>query len=146
MTGTPVWNSWMAMRQRCHYPQDINYKNYGARGIRVCNRWMNSFESFYSDMGDRPDGTSLDRINNDGNYEPGNCAWATKPEQGTNQRTNRFIEHDGQRLTLMQWSRQTGLSKHTISMRIKKGWSIDKALTTPLHATRFGNQNARKPK
>jgi hypothetical protein len=135
----------MAMRQRCHYPASISYRNYGARGIKVCDRWINSFENFYADMGDRPEGTSLERIDNDRDYEPGNCAWATKPEQGTNQRTNRFIEHAGQRLTLMQWSRLTGLSKHTIYRRLKIGWPVDKALTTPLHATRLGNQNARKP-
>ena len=146
MSYTPVWHSWMAMRQRCHYPNDINYKNYGARGIHVCERWMNSFENFYSDMGDRPQGMSLDRIDNDGDYCAENCKWSTKPEQGTNQRTNRFIEHAGESLTLMQWSRRTGLSKHTIWRRLEKGWSVEKTLTTPPHATRKGQLNASKLK
>ena len=146
MSYAPVWHSWTAMRQRCHYPNDINYKNYGARGIHVCERWMNSFENFYSDMGDRPQGMSLDRIDNDGDYCAENCKWSTKPEQGINQRTNRLIEYDGERLTLMQWSRRTGLSKHTISRRLKSGWSVEKTLTTPLHATRKGQLNASKLK
>ena len=90
------------MRQRCHYPGDIGYKNYGGRGIKVCSRWMNSFESFYEDMGDRPEGTSLERIDNDADYSPENCKWATTPEQGTNQRTNRLITHNGETLTMMQ--------------------------------------------
>lgn len=144
MYGTPSWKSWAAMRQRCHYEKDISFHNYGGRGIKVCDRWMNSFENFYEDMGERPEGKSLDRVDNDGDYCPENCIWATKEEQGVNQRTNRIIEHDGERLTLMQWSRRTGLSKHTISRRIRLGWSVEKTLTTPLHATRFGNKNASK--
>jgi hypothetical protein len=144
MTDTPEWKSWVSMRQRCHYPASIGYKNYGARGIRVCDRWMNSFENFYADMGDRPGGTSLERIDNDGDYCPENCTWATAPEQGANQRTNRFLEYDGKRLTVMQWSRLTGLSKHVISRRIKKGWPVEKALATPLHATRSQLLNSAK--
>ena len=144
MSYTPEWHSWMAMRQRCHYPSSINYPNYGGRGIKVCDRWMNSFEAFYKDMGPRPEGMSLERVDNDKDYSPDNCTWATTPEQGTNQRTNRLITHDGETLTMMQWSRRTGLSKHVIYRRLKKGWSIEKTLTTPLHATRIGNQNARK--
>ena len=105
---------------------------------------MNSFEAFYEDMGRRPEGMSLERVDNDKDYSPDNCIWATTPEQGTNQRTNRRITHDGETLTMMQWSRRTGLSKHVIYRRLKKGWSIEKTLTTPLHATRIGNQNARK--
>ena len=144
MTNTPTWVSWVSMRQRCHYAEDISYKNYGARGIKVCERWMNSFENFYADMGARPDGTSLDRRDNEGNYEPTNCFWATKEEQGANQRTNRVLEHDGKRLTLTQWSRLTGLSKHTISRRIKLGWALEKTLTTPLHKTRKEQLNSAK--
>jgi len=134
----------MAMRQRCHYPGDIAYKNYGGRGIKVCSRWMNSFESFYEDMGDRPEGTSLERIDNDADYSPENCKWATTPEQGTNQRTNRLITHNGETLTMMQWSRRTGLSKHVIGRRLKAGWSVAKTLDTPPHGTRADNRSAAK--
>lgn len=132
------------MRQRCHYKGDIGFHRYGGRGIKVCDRWMNSFENFYADMGPRPEGMSLERIDNDGDYEPGNCTWVTTPEQGANQRTNRYLEHDGERLTVMQWSRRTGLSKHVICSRLKKGWSVEKTLTTPLHATRKQQLNASK--
>ncbi len=132
------------MRSRCHYPGDVSFKNYGARGVNVCERWMNSFENFYADMGERPGGTSLERLDNDADYAPENCRWATREEQGANQRTNRLIEYNGETLSLSQWARRTGLSKHTISARIKRGWPVDKALATPLHATCVGNQNARK--
>jgi len=144
MTGTPEWKSWMAMRQRCHYPGSIGYKNYGERGIRVCDRWMNSFENFYADMGNRPAETSLERIDNDGDYAPENCCWAPHIEQGSNRRNNRILEHKGEKLTVMQWSRRTGLSKHTICGRLKKGWSIEKTLETPIHGTRSQSKNSAK--
>jgi hypothetical protein len=146
MTNTPEWISWTSMRQRCHCESAIGFHNYGGRGIKVCERWMNSFENFYADMGNRPEGMSLDRIDNDGDYCPDNCKWSSHVEQGANQRTNRFIEHDGERLTLAQWSRRTGLSKHTIRRRLIKGWSIEKTLNTPLHATRKNQLNASKLK
>ena len=84
--GTPEYMSWRSMRMRCTKPTAKGYKYWGGRGITVCGRWLNSFENFYSDMGPRPAGTSLDRIDNNGNYEPGNCRWATGPEQRANQR------------------------------------------------------------
>jgi hypothetical protein len=84
--GTPTYRSWRAMRERCRYPQSKSYVNYGGRGISVCARW-DDFGNFLADMGERPsDAHSIDRINNDGNYEPGNCKWATRQEQHSNKR------------------------------------------------------------
>lgn len=88
-SGTGTYQSWICMRNRCYYKKDISYKYYGERGITVCDRWLDSFENFYEDMGDRPDGKSIDRINNEGNYEPTNCKWSTAKEQANNTRRNK---------------------------------------------------------
>lgn len=93
MSGTPEYRSWAAMRNRCTNPDNKGFKNYGGRGITVCERWMNSFENFYSDMGPRPDGFSIDRIDSDGNYEPSNCRWASMEVQVINRRY--FFESAG---------------------------------------------------
>lgn len=125
---SPEYRVWCAMKNRCTNPNGRIYRLYGLRGIKVCDRWLKSFANFLADMGKRPEGTSLDRINNDGNYEPGNCRWATAKVQANNLRTNRVIEFSGERRTVSQWSDKTGIKRETITHRLKRGWSIGKAL------------------
>ena len=119
MSGTPTYKSWKNMIRRCTRPNHINKKDYKDRGISVCDRWR-SFINFYQDMGDRPPGYSLDRIDNNGNYTPKNCRWATKRQQDNNKRTNVFISHQGETLTLSQWSRKTGIHVRTLSNRYNR--------------------------
>jgi len=108
------------------------YENYGGRGIKVCERWK-SFDNFVADMGIRPDGYSIDRINNDGDYEPSNCRWATTAQQLNNRRNNRVLELNGERKTIAEWSEQLGVRWDTIRCRVDRyGWTIEKALTTPV--------------
>lgn len=90
--GTPEYRSWQHMKSRCLNPRDTNFRLYGGRGITVCARWQTSFDAFLQDMGPRPDGTSINRIDNDGHYEPGNCRWATVIEQGRNKRARLPME------------------------------------------------------
>jgi hypothetical protein len=129
MSYTPTHKSWSAMKGRCSNPKDDSYANYGGRGIKVCDRW-NSFENFFADMGEAPSGLTIDREDVNGNYEPSNCRWATDTEQARNTRVNRIINAFGKSMTLADWGDETGLDVETISTRIKRGWTIEKALTT----------------
>lgn len=133
---TRTYKIWDGMRQRCTNPNATGYEQYGGRGIKVCERWMDSFEAFFADMGDPPsDDHSLDRRNNDGPYSPENCRWATEVEQHNNRSDNRMLTHDGRTLTVAEWVRVTGLSKDTILKRLKRGWSVDRALSAPVIET-----------
>ena len=105
-TGT--YNSWDCMIQRCTNPNNNNYRNYGARGIKVCRRWLR-FENFLSDMGNRPHGLTLERLNNSKGYGPGNCAWVTKKTQLNNRRGNVLVEYQGESRTLAQWAEVLGV-------------------------------------
>lgn len=119
-SGTAINSVWKAMWARCVNPRNRNYRHYGARGIRVCERWRR-FEVFLADMGERPDGTSIDRIDNDGNYEPKNCRWATRAEQDGNRTVSIRVVHDGRDLCLSQWARELGFNPETIRRRYVRG-------------------------
>lgn len=134
MKNSPEHRSWSAMKNRCNNPMATSYHNYGARGIAVCDRWNDSFVRFLEDMGERPDGTSLDRIDNDGDYCPENCRWATRAEQSRNTRQNRMIRHNGVVKCATDWAAGCGVALETLRWRIDAGWDIENALTDPPHA------------
>lgn len=128
---TRTYHAWATMKKRCSNPACKKFPRYGGRGIKVCEQWQNSFQTFLSDMGECPPGLSIDRVNNDGNYEPGNCRWATRKEQARNTNSNRRIEFQSQTLCLSEWAERTALKPITILMRLKRGWTVERTLTTP---------------
>jgi hypothetical protein len=125
-----AYSIWGGMLSRCSDPKNPQFKNYGGRGITVCAQWL-EFECFLADMGLPPDGLSIDRVDNDRGYEPGNCRWATAKEQARNKRTNVFVEFNGERLTVQEWAARLG-SQHTALRRRLKLWGVELALTTPV--------------
>lgn len=127
MRRTAEYRVWSNMLNRCQSPKCQMWHRYGGRGISVCERWLR-FENFFADMGPRPIGASLDRINNDGNYEPGNCRWATNVQQGSNTSQNRWIECNGETRTISQWAMVVGLTRLTIHKRLQRGWPVRRAL------------------
>lgn len=131
MSKTRTYRIWESMKKRCNYPSDISYKNYGGRGIKICDRWLNSFESFLFDMGECPSvDHSIDRIDSSGNYEPENCRWATRKEQNGNRRNTVYLTYQGQTKNLIEWSEETGIPSKTLWRRIKDGWEAEAILTT----------------
>lgn len=133
------YRAWNSMKSRCYNKSHTSYRNYGGRGIQVCERWRYDFPTFLNDMGNRPSKHTLDRIDNDGNYTPGNCRWATYKEQLNNKRGNRLLTLDGKTQTVSQWSTETGIKYWTLSQRVGRyGWSDEDALTKPVrkHTTK----------
>lgn len=123
---TPEYAAWGHMKSRCLSPANTYYADYGGRGITVCQQWIDSFQSFLADVGSRPSAQhSLDRINNDGNYEPGNVRWALSDVQQNNKRNTTLITAFGQTMSIPQWSRYTGIPKDTIRYRLSQGRSMD---------------------
>lgn len=121
-TNTPEFEVWTGMHTRCYNAKRKEFKDYGARGIVICDRWRDSFENFLADMGSRPsDEHSIERKDNDGNYQPSNCKWATRAEQGMNKRNNVKVAIDGIERTLSEWCRLNGVSVGTASLRHKNG-------------------------
>lgn len=126
--------AWGHMIQRCRNRNHPLYKNWGGRGIKVCERWL-SFENFFSDMGVSPEGRSLDRINNNGDYEPGNCRWATSRQQQNNRSDNKLITFLGETKTVSEWAEVLGIKKHTLYSRLSKAQS-----ELPTSGTYYGGQ------
>lgn len=129
----PEVGIWRGMIRRCEDPLYKEYGNYGGRGIKVCQRWRHSFSSFYEDIGQRPDPKyTIDRVNNDGDYEPGNVRWATQKQQQTNKRTNHLIAYRGETLPVSVWAERCRISTEAVISRLKHGWPVKEALEKPI--------------
>lgn len=130
---SPEYIAWANMLQRCRDPGVRNYDAYGGRGISVCERWL-KFENFLEDMGRRPsDLHSIERLDNDGDYEPSNCDWSTEKDQARNRRSTHWVEFNGRRMSLAEAVELSGLPYHAVKKRINlRGWPVDRALTEPL--------------
>ena len=132
-SSSKVYNTLRKMIDRCHNPRNTRFRDYGARGIAVCQEWRDSFEAFYAHVGDPPSsGHSINRIDNDRGYEPGNVRWATRREQQQNMRTSRLITHNGETLCVSEWARRVGLKPGTIRRRLDMGWPIPEVLEAPI--------------
>lgn len=130
---TAEYHAWLGMKSRCTWAPGANYARYGGRGISVCERWSGSFEAFLADMGRKPSpGHTLERIDNDGNYEPGNCRWATRSEQNANTSLSRRLTFRGETLTLRGWAMRLGVKREALKKRLRLGWSVEDALGTPV--------------
>ena len=128
--SSPEYYIWKTMRQRCNNPNNGAYKEYGGRGVKVCKRW-DKFESFYKDMGQRPSSKhQIERLDNDGDYEPSNCVWATQLAQANNKRNTLYITFRGVTKPISDWAREVGIQKTTIRARIfNYKWDVERALT-----------------
>ena len=130
-----TYRSWAGIIQRCTNPNDKRWHDYGGRGIAVCERWR-EFLNFLADMGERPEGKSIDRINNNLGYSPENCRWATPLEQQNNMSTNVIVTHDGKTKTVREWADLLKIEKQTLYFRLRRGWTVERALGTPLRWSR----------
>lgn len=131
MKNTPIYGIWRAMLTRCYNKDSEGFALYGARGITVCDRWRNSFENFFADMGHRPEGKTLDRRNNLEGYSPENCRWSTIAEQSRNRRSNIFATIGGETLCVFDWCARFGTNWKTAYRRISRGWEPSRAVTEP---------------
>lgn len=141
--GSGTYSSWAAMKGRCLNPNNSSYARYGGAGISVCERWFR-FENFLADMGDRPPGSSIDRIDGSGNYEPGNCRWVGSGDQSVNRPDFvRKITYEGITDTISGWARRIGCGRESLADRIDSGWDIEKALGTPFSRNTPNRKTAR---
>lgn len=133
MTNTPEYRAWASIKRRCYNKKTKDYREYGGRGICVCDRWINSFQNFFGDMGNRPSAShSIERIDSDGPYSPENCKWATRHEQANNQRSNHLITIGNKTQNMAQWARSVNIKRCTFKARLKRGWSPEDALCRPV--------------
>lgn len=132
MCGCRLYHIWENMIQRCTNERNDNYPNYGARGVTICNDWVD-FAPFYewSMSNGYSDGLTLDRVNVDGNYSPENCRWATTKEQANNKRDSRFIEYGGMRMTITEWAEHVNMPANRLRSRLDRGWSFEDAISKP---------------
>lgn len=136
-----TYTTYYAMVSRCHNPNNSKYHQYGAAGISVCDEWRHSFQQFLSDMGERPEGMTIDRIDGTIGYSKSNCKWSSIKEQQQNIKSNRLIEFEGVSRCISEWSRIKGIPNAVISYRISRGWPIDLVMNTP---PKLGNRVAKK--
>lgn len=129
MSGTRTYHTWESMIDRCNNPNNDRFKDYGGRGIRICERWL-MFENFLKDMGVRPIRKTLNRINNNGNYEPENCCWSTAKEQSRNSRLNKIIKFNNESKCVAEWAEILGINHSTLRKRLSRGWTVSRAFTT----------------
>lgn len=143
-TGSPTYVSWQAMRNRCLSENHADFPNYGGRGIRICPEW-DGYERFLADMGERPSGMTLDRIDPNGDYGPENCRWATAKEQARNQRKTLFLEANGKRQSLSAWAEELGYSHIMLYKRYAAGWPHDAIVNTPKRLPTDPKPRGRRP-
>jgi hypothetical protein len=130
MTKNPTHRTWCGIKTRCYNERESCYPYYGGRGIRVCDRWLNSFENFLADMGDKPSAKhSIERKDVNGHYEPNNCCWATQEEQANNKTDTKRFLYQGRNQSLPQWAREYGIKPATLKQRMRRGWLLEDALT-----------------
>jgi len=130
---TPTYTSWQAMRQRCSDPNADRFSSYGGRGIGICKRW-NDYDAFLADMGTRPCGHTLERLNRELDYGPDNCIWADNKQQANNKSTNHWLTYQGQTKSMAQWCDELGLPYSAIRGRLRRGWNVEAALSTPVRS------------
>lgn len=134
LKNTRLFSIWSNMKTRCYNSNSLQFKSYGARGIKICTEWLNDFKKFYdwAMSNGYDDNLTLDRIDVNGHYEPSNCRWTTSKVQANNRRTNKLLEYNGEIKTLMEWCEDHEINYKTVRDRLKRGWDIEKALECPV--------------
>lgn len=135
LSSSGAYRTWTAMKSRCYRKTDTAYSDYGGRGITVCDEWRGSFEAFFGDMGHKPPGTTIERKDPNGAYTPGNCIWATRKVQSRNRRSLRIVSVDGRDMCLAEAIELYGQTRARVRDRLKNGWDLMRALSTPALAT-----------
>ena len=145
-TKTHLYQTWGNAKSRCYDVKSAPYKDYGGRGITVCDEWLNNFQAFYdwAMSSGYKEGLTLDRIDNNKGYSPDNCRWATIKEQSNNRRSNTYLAFRGERKTVSQWADDIGVSRETLYKRLSNGWDVAKTLTTPVRKHKIYNRGEKQ--